>query len=581
MALPLTKTGRYQIVRELGRGAMGVVYQGFDPVIGRTVAIKTMRPEGLSSSDYEEYKGRFQREAQAAGALSHPNIVTIHDFGEDQGVLYLAMEFLKGISLQELVDRQKALPIETIIPLYEQVSSALDHAHAHQVVHRDIKPANIMLLDSGLAKVTDFGIARVLSSGTGMTRVGQVVGTPSYMSPEQIKGLPVDGRSDIFSLGVILYILLTGRKPFDGTNLTTVIYKIVHEEPVSPIEIDKNIHPNLCTIVSKALAKDPSRRYQTCRELSEDLKHYQTLGQAAGAGSGPTAVFDRPGRAAAGPASPVEPPAIAKPQATAAVKGASPAAPVAPALEAAPRRLSPLAGVLIVGGLALAAVLGGFLLRTYRNSATAGPSPSSSPGTTSGGPPTTPAPVTPSPAPAGATSQTPSKEPSQVAVPESAPAAEGAKSQGSFQKAEPASPKRAQTHPAVPESSARLSHTGGQARSSSEKAPQDSGKTQPTPPVPPPQQPARQVPQPAPAGSPAQQTAASAPATSQVIVETVPPGYDVFIDGQGYGRSDQPVVANISVGKHLLTIKKGGEEVYRKSFEQTSEAHSITVRPPH
>jgi len=172
MTLPLTKTGRYQIVRELGRGAMGVVYQGFDPVIGRTVAIKTMRPEGLSSSDYEEYKGRFQREAQAAGALSHPNIVTVHDFGEDQGVLYLAMEFLKGISLQELVDRKKVLPIETIIPLYEQVSSALDHAHAHQVVHRDIKPANIMLLDSGLAKVTDFGIARVLSSGTGVTRVG-------------------------------------------------------------------------------------------------------------------------------------------------------------------------------------------------------------------------------------------------------------------------------------------------------------------------------------------------------------------------------------------------------------------------
>jgi predicted Ser/Thr protein kinase len=276
MAGALTKAGRYQIVSELGRGSMGVVYQGFDPVIGRTVAIKTMLTEGLGPQEFQEYKARFQREAQSAGVLAHPNIVTIYDFGEDNGILFLAMEYLEGKSLEKIVEEQNILPIETIIPIYDQVCGALDHAHANRIVHRDIKPANIMILESGRVKVTDFGIAKMMSMG--MTQAGQILGTPNYMSPEQVKGRSVDGRSDIFSLGVILYELVTGEKPFGGQNITTVIYKIINENPIPPRELDATIHPGLSYVISKALAKSPDERYQTCRELADDLKNYKNMG---------------------------------------------------------------------------------------------------------------------------------------------------------------------------------------------------------------------------------------------------------------------------------------------------------------
>jgi predicted Ser/Thr protein kinase len=279
MAEALTKAGRYEIVGELGRGSMGVVYQGYDPIIGRTVAIKTMLTEGLSSQEFQEYKARFQREAQAAGTLAHPNIITVYDFGEDNGVLYLAMEFLEGKSLEAIVQEQNVLPIETILPIYDQVCSALDHAHQNMVVYRDIKPANIMILQNGLVKVTDFGIAKMMSMG--MTQAGQILGTPNYMSPEQVKGRQVDGRSDIFSLGVVLYELVTGEKPFGGQNITTVIYKIINENPIPPRELDASIHAGLSYVISKALAKNVDERYQTCRELAEDLKNYRSLGGAA------------------------------------------------------------------------------------------------------------------------------------------------------------------------------------------------------------------------------------------------------------------------------------------------------------
>jgi predicted Ser/Thr protein kinase len=279
MAEALTKTGRYQIIGELGRGSMGVVYQGFDPIIGRTVAIKTMLTEGLSPQEFQEFKARFQREAQAAGTLAHPNIITVYDFGEDEGVLFLAMEFLEGKSLEKLVEEQNILPIETILPIYDQTCSALDHAHQHKIVHRDIKPANIMILQNGQVKVTDFGIAKMMSMG--MTQAGQILGTPNYMSPEQVKGRQVDGRSDIFSLGVILYELVTGEKPFGGQNITTVIYKIINENPIPPRELDGTIHSGLNYVIGKALAKNPDERYQTCRELADDLKNYRSLGSTA------------------------------------------------------------------------------------------------------------------------------------------------------------------------------------------------------------------------------------------------------------------------------------------------------------
>ena len=276
MAGVLTKVGRYQIIGELGRGSMGVVYRAFDPVIGRTIAVKTMLTEELSGSEFQQYKARFEREAKTAGILSHPNIVTVYDFGEENNILYLAMEYLEGESLEKVAEGGNILPIETIVPMVEQVCSALDYAHSRKIVHRDIKPANIMILVNGLVKVTDFGIAKTATAG--MTQAGQILGTPNYMSPEQVKGRVVDGRSDIFSLGVILYELITGEKPFGGQNLTTVIYKIVNENPIAPRELDAAIHPGLSYVTSKALAKDPNERYQSCRWLAEDLRNYKNLG---------------------------------------------------------------------------------------------------------------------------------------------------------------------------------------------------------------------------------------------------------------------------------------------------------------
>jgi serine/threonine protein kinase len=272
----LAKAGRYDLREELGRGAMGVVFHGFDPVIGRDVAVKTLRlSEQGTGLSREELVGRFQTEARAAGLLTHPNIVVVFDAGEEDGLFYITMEFVEGRSLQTMIDAHQPFPVSRIMKLMEQVCSALDFAHQHNVVHRDIKPANLMLTSDDVVKITDFGTAKILQFGTAQT--AHVMGTPSYMSPEQVKGKPVDGRSDIFSLGVILYELMTGEKPFPGQNITTVIYKIINEEPIPPRSLDSNIHPGLSAVITKALAKEPTARYQSCHELLVALKSYHEL----------------------------------------------------------------------------------------------------------------------------------------------------------------------------------------------------------------------------------------------------------------------------------------------------------------
>jgi serine/threonine protein kinase len=269
----LVKAGRYDLREELGRGAMGVVFHGFDPVIGRDVAVKTMRlSEAGTGMSRDELIGRFQTEARAAGLLTHPNIVVVFDAGEEGGLFYITMEFVEGRSLQSLIDAHQQFPFPRVMKVMEQVCSALDFAHQHNVVHRDIKPANLMLTADDTVKITDFGTAKILQIGTAQT--SHVMGTPSYMSPEQVKGKPVDGRSDIFSLGVILYELMTGEKPFPGQNITTVIYKIINEEPISPRSLDATIHPGLSAVISRALAKDPNSRYQSCHELLNALKNF-------------------------------------------------------------------------------------------------------------------------------------------------------------------------------------------------------------------------------------------------------------------------------------------------------------------
>ena len=272
----LTKAGRYDLREELGRGAMGVVFHGFDPVIGRAVAVKTLRlSEAGTGLSREELVGRFQTEARAAGLLAHPNIVVIFDAGEEDGLFYITMEFVEGRSLQSVIDARQPFPVPRVMKLMEQVCAALDFAHQHNVVHRDIKPANLMLTADDVVKITDFGTAKILQFGTAQT--AHVMGTPSYMSPEQVKGKPVDGRSDIFSLGVILYELMTGEKPFPGQNITTVIYKIINEEPISPRSLDSSIHPGLSAVITRALAKEPADRFQSCHELMSALKNYHEL----------------------------------------------------------------------------------------------------------------------------------------------------------------------------------------------------------------------------------------------------------------------------------------------------------------
>ena len=278
----VTKAGRYEIVGELGRGAMGVVYKAVDPVIGRTVAVKTIRlsEEGTGLSR-PELLTRFQTEARAAGLLTHPNIVVVFDAGEEDGLYYITMELVEGKSLQALLDDGHAFPLPRTLRIMEQTCSALQFAHERNVIHRDIKPANLMLTADDTVKITDFGTAKILQFGT-VQQTAHVMGTPSYMSPEQVKGRAVDGRSDIFSLGVMLYEMVTSEKPFPGQNITTVIYKIVNEDPVPPRQINPTIHPGISAVVMRALEKEPDQRYQNCREMLEDLKNYRSISPAGG-----------------------------------------------------------------------------------------------------------------------------------------------------------------------------------------------------------------------------------------------------------------------------------------------------------
>src|SRR6516164_5064116 len=290
----MVKAGRYEVLGELGRGAMGVFYRAMDPVIGRTVAVKTIRlSEEGTGLTRPELLGRFQTEARAAGLLTHPNIVVVYDAGEENGLYYITMELVEGKSLQSLLDGGHAFPVPRVLRILEQTCSALAFAHERNVVHRDIKPANLMLTADDTVKVTDFGTAKIVHFGT-VQQTTHVMGTPSYMSPEQVKGRPVDGRSDIFSLGVVLYEMLTREKPYPGQSITTVIYKIVNEDPVPPRQLNPSIHPGLNEIALKALAKEPEVRYQSCREMLEDLKGYRNLG-AADRGPDATLISQRTG----------------------------------------------------------------------------------------------------------------------------------------------------------------------------------------------------------------------------------------------------------------------------------------------
>ncbi len=293
--------GKYEVRRELGRGAMGVVYEGFDPLIKRVVALKTIRPDQLAGDDAVAVVARFRREAQAAGRLSHPNIVPIYDFGEDGGVHYIAMEFVRGRELKACFDANERFRTADIVRIMGEILAALDYSHRQGVIHRDVKPANIFLLDDGSAKVADFGIAHLDSSN--LTQAGTVLGTPSYMSPEQILGLPVDGRSDLFSAGVILYQFLTGERPFAGSAATTM-QKVLKEDPLPPSALNVQVLPVMDAVVRKAMAKRADDRFQSAREFADAIR--AAVPTATPAAAEPTIVV--PPRT--GPAT-VPPPAVA------------------------------------------------------------------------------------------------------------------------------------------------------------------------------------------------------------------------------------------------------------------------------
>jgi len=250
---------------------MGIVYKARDPLINREVAIKTIRFDLVSEdSENEEIMQRFMREAQAAGKLSHPNIITIYDVGREENVTYIVMQMIEGQSLQKMISSSEKFSTPEVIDLMCQVSSALDYAHKNGIVHRDMKPGNILLDKERKPYICDFGVARVETST--LTQSGTAVGTPSYMSPEQVMGKKVDKRSDIFSLGCILYEILTGRRPFEAESITTVIYKIINEEPPPLIEVKRGLPVGFEQVITKALAKDPNDRYQSCAEFATDLR---------------------------------------------------------------------------------------------------------------------------------------------------------------------------------------------------------------------------------------------------------------------------------------------------------------------
>ncbi|HSD51124.1 MAG TPA: serine/threonine-protein kinase, partial [Candidatus Methylomirabilis sp.] len=267
----MERLGRYELLEELGRGAMGVVYKARDPQIDRLVALKVLATApGLDPGEAQQHRDRFQREARAAGRLAHPNIVTIHDVGEDQGRTFLVMELVEGQALDRILRTRRPLPLAEVLTIGEQVASALDYAHRHGIIHRDVKPANILLSREGSVKVTDFGIARITGADT--TQAGQTFGTPSYMSPEQVQGLTLDGRSDIFSLGTVLHEVLSGERAFQGETLSTIIYRILHEEPIPLRRLNPAFPEALETCLRKALAKDPDARYAKATDLARDLR---------------------------------------------------------------------------------------------------------------------------------------------------------------------------------------------------------------------------------------------------------------------------------------------------------------------
>jgi tetratricopeptide (TPR) repeat protein/predicted Ser/Thr protein kinase len=371
----LEQIGKYKILEKIGEGAMGEVYKAHDPVLNRFVAIKTISAE-LGADD--TLRKRFEREAQSAARLNHPNIITVFDYGEEQGKIFMAMELLDGSDLKQAIARRAPLSLDEKLSVVDQIAEGLAFAHAHDIVHRDLKPANVHLLSNGQAKIMDFGLARL--GGSEMTRVGMVMGTPHYMSPEQVRGERADARSDVFALGCVFYELLTYRKPFDADSMHSVLFKVMQEEPPSVQELTPGIPAVLAQVVERAMAKDAAQRFQNASEFRSALHRAM---QAVAAGQGEKALPDlgapaapgAPSRASEASASRSASSARAAASAAGASRASSVAGSRAQPKSAPPAPRASKAPLLIGGALLLVAVAGVGVLVARRSEPAATPPP--------------------------------------------------------------------------------------------------------------------------------------------------------------------------------------------------------------
>ncbi|HKD17484.1 MAG TPA: serine/threonine-protein kinase, partial [Thermoanaerobaculia bacterium] len=373
-----SKLGRFQIASVLGQGAMGVVYLAHDPEIGRPVAIKTVRAEAIGGESAQEIEARFQKEAKLAGRLQHPNIVTVYDVGRAGETLFIAMEYVDGKPLTRYLGAPDSLPLAVKVAIVRQVAEALGHAHERGVLHRDVKPGNILVGADGRVKVTDFGIGKFTGATTSeLTRTGHMVGSPAYMSPEQVRGEKLDGRSDLFSLGIVLYELLTGARPFPGESITTLVYQILHTEPRDPLEWKSDLPVATREVIARLLAKAPEKRPADARDFVHELARIEKIQRES-------EMTRRAIRTGAPAAAPAPPPA--------------PTVPVPPTPPSSAPRRSGYPLVLAALAILVAATL--FLLRQRRES----PVPVAA----------APLPVTPAPAATSAAAPTaaPSPQPS-------------------------------------------------------------------------------------------------------------------------------------------------------------------------
>ena len=441
MSIP-QRIGRYEILEELGRGAMGTVYRAKDPTMDRVVAVKTIISAALASENGSEMRERFFREARAAGALTHPGIVPVFDVGEHEGNPFLVMEFVSGWTLANVAEKGERLDLNRMCEIGQKIAEALGYAHQRGVVHRDIKPANILLTSRQIygverPKITDFGIAKLTEGEATMT--GKMLGTPAFMPPEQFTGAPIDGRADIFSLGVVLYWLATGEQPFPGEGLTAVMYKVVHTEPIPPRKLNPSLPAKFESIILKCMEKDPAARYQTGEELASQLKEVRTGSTATHLGV-PSPLSTMPGGdpdATVLASIPIPPPADAVTQTAAGTTVAD--RPNPPAVAVAPPRKQ---GWLLGAGALVLIAIGGWYAATRNRVHPADVPPTISPANANPVPVVPPTPPPPTAPASNAAAGNASDTKAAAASPAAPPSVDAAKPR-------PTAPPKAAANPVV------------------------------------------------------------------------------------------------------------------------------------